>query len=59
MGIRTDGQLSRGNQALLRNQGMLNTHVSHIIVVLQSMLLSKVSANLSTLGRGNILVGTK
>ena len=59
MGIRTDGQLPCGNQTLLRDQGMLNTHVSHIIVVLQSMLLGKVSANLSTLCRGNILVRHK
>ena len=59
MGVCTDRQFSRSNQSLLRNQGMLNPHVPHIIVVLQSMLLGKISTNLSTPGRGNVLVGDK
>ncbi len=59
MRIRPDNQLASRHQALLRQQGVLHAHATHVIVMRNFMLSGKLSALFALLSRLNILVGSK
>ena len=57
MGIRADDDLAGGGQALFRQQGVLNAHLSHVIKMGDGVPLRKLPAGGAQLGGLDILTG--
>ena len=56
VGVRPDRKLSGGDESLLRNQSMLNPHISHIEIMRELLLRREVPADLSALCGDDVLV---